>query len=162
MRAAVVIRARDDAKIALRAELHARDGQLAVARRERDTLKAALHRTEHHAAATIERFVDEAAELVTREQRARVEAEDEAHELRARLFDIEVDLDKHRRLLEYLDGRHRRELSRVVQLLREENLEVERLVRVQFGPVRLGALASGKTRGLTANERRVIDALAGN
>jgi 23S rRNA pseudouridine2605 synthase len=39
-------------------------------------------------------------------------------------------------------------------------LEVERLVRVQFGPVRLGALPVGATRALTASERRVIDALA--
>ena len=52
-----------------------------------------------------------------------------------------------------------REVRRLCEAL---DLEVERLVRVQFGPVRLGALASGKTRGLTANERRVIDALAGD
>jgi 16S rRNA U516 pseudouridylate synthase RsuA-like enzyme len=38
-------------------------------------------------------------------------------------------------------------------------LTVERLVRVQFGPVRLGALAPGATRPLSASERRMIDAL---
>ena len=38
-------------------------------------------------------------------------------------------------------------------------LEVERLVRTRFGPVRLGNLAPGATRALTAGERDVLDAL---
>ena len=40
-------------------------------------------------------------------------------------------------------------------------LEVERLVRTRFGPVRLGSLASGETRSLSANEHAVLDALVG-
>ena len=40
-------------------------------------------------------------------------------------------------------------------------LEVERLVRTQFGPIRLGNLESGQARALTAAERTVIDALVG-
>jgi 23S rRNA pseudouridine2605 synthase len=39
-------------------------------------------------------------------------------------------------------------------------LDVDRLVRTQFGPVKLGRLPSGETRPLTANEQRAIDALA--
>lgn len=38
-------------------------------------------------------------------------------------------------------------------------LEVERLVRTRFGPVRLGNLPSGQARALTAAERTVLDAL---
>jgi 23S rRNA pseudouridine2605 synthase len=38
-------------------------------------------------------------------------------------------------------------------------LEVERLVRTSFGPVRLGSLAPGATRALTVGERDVLDAL---
>jgi len=38
-------------------------------------------------------------------------------------------------------------------------LEVERLVRTQFGPVKLGDLEVGQTRALTTKERAVLDAL---
>lgn len=38
-------------------------------------------------------------------------------------------------------------------------LDVERLVRTQFGPVRLGNLPQGETRGLTPSEQTVLDAL---
>lgn len=38
-------------------------------------------------------------------------------------------------------------------------LEVERLVRTRFGPVRLGELASGEARALTDTERDMIEAL---
>jgi 23S rRNA pseudouridine2605 synthase len=38
-------------------------------------------------------------------------------------------------------------------------LEVERLVRTRFGPVRLGELAAGATRALTPTERDVLEAL---
>jgi 23S rRNA pseudouridine2605 synthase len=38
-------------------------------------------------------------------------------------------------------------------------LEVERLVRTRFGPIRLGELTSGATRALTAKEQSVLEAL---
>ena len=38
-------------------------------------------------------------------------------------------------------------------------LQVERLVRTRFGPVRLGSLAPGETRALNASERSVLDTL---
>lgn len=40
-------------------------------------------------------------------------------------------------------------------------LEVERLVRTRFGPVRLGQLEPGEARALTPAERTVLDALIG-
>ena len=40
-------------------------------------------------------------------------------------------------------------------------LEVERLVRTRFGPIRLGNLPSGEARALTNAERTVLDALIG-
>lgn len=49
-----------------------------------------------------------------------------------------------------------REVRRICEAL---ELAVERLVRVRFGPVRLGVLPSGEVRPLNATERRVIDAL---
>jgi 23S rRNA pseudouridine2605 synthase len=49
-----------------------------------------------------------------------------------------------------------REVRRLCEAL---GLQVERLVRTQFGPVKLGSLASGKTRNLTAREAEIITAL---
>ena len=49
-----------------------------------------------------------------------------------------------------------REIRRLAEAL---DLEVLRLVRTRFGPVKLGTLEPGATRGLTTNERRVIAAM---
>jgi pseudouridine synthase len=49
-----------------------------------------------------------------------------------------------------------REIRRLCEAL---GLEVERLVRTQFGPVRLGKLPFGESRPLTPAERRSIEAL---
>ena len=53
------------------------------------------------------------------------------------------------------EGRNR-EMRRLCEAL---GLDVERLVRTQFGPVTLGALPPGATRPLSARERRKLDAL---
>ena len=49
-----------------------------------------------------------------------------------------------------------REVRRLCEAL---GLQVERLVRTKFGPVKLGTLAPGKTRNLTAREVEIITAL---
>ncbi len=51
------------------------------------------------------------------------------------------------------EGKHH-EVRRLCEAL---DLDVERLVRTRFGPVRLGTLAPGANRPLTAAERQVID-----
>jgi 23S rRNA pseudouridine2605 synthase len=54
-----------------------------------------------------------------------------------------------------VEGRNR-EVRRLCEAL---GLEVDRLVRVKFGPVELGELASGKVRSLTKPERAALDKL---
>jgi 23S rRNA pseudouridine2605 synthase len=53
------------------------------------------------------------------------------------------------------EGRNR-EVRRLCEAL---GLEVERLVRVRFGPVGLGDLATGATRGLSVREQRGLEQL---
>ena len=55
------------------------------------------------------------------------------------------------------EGRNR-EVRRLCEAL---GLEVERLVRLAFGPVQLGELEPGEIRELTARERAIIEAVAG-
>lgn len=70
----------------------------------------------------------------------------EAHPAGARRWEVEITIT---------EGRTR-EVRRLCEAL---GLEVERLVRVQFGPVKLGQLPAGKTRALTPTERRTVQAL---
>lgn len=70
----------------------------------------------------------------------------EAHSLGKGRWELEITI---------AEGRTR-EIRRLCEVL---ELEVERLVRTQFGPVRLGQLASGGRRPLNPGERRAIDAL---
>jgi 23S rRNA pseudouridine2605 synthase len=94
------------------------------------------------------------AAAAVREARRGVELEDgpvrpehvEARPIGNRRWEFEVTLT---------EGRTR-EVRRLCEAL---ELEVERLVRVRFGPVRLGALASGEVRRLSPLEQRTVDAL---
>jgi 23S rRNA pseudouridine2605 synthase len=94
------------------------------------------------------------AMLAAKRARAGVELDDgvvrathvEARPAGSRVWELELTI---------AEGRTR-EVRRLCEVL---ELEVARLVRTRFGPVRLGTLASGKTRGLTANERRAIDTI---
>ncbi len=69
-----------------------------------------------------------------------------AHNLSRGLWELEITL---------AEGRTR-EVRRLCEAL---GLGVERLVRTQFGPVKLGDLPSGATRALTGRERDLIAAI---
>ena len=69
-----------------------------------------------------------------------------AHNISRGLWELEITL---------AEGRTR-EVRRLCEAL---GLGVERLVRTQFGPVKLGDLPSGATRALTGRERDIIAAL---
>lgn len=94
------------------------------------------------------------AASAAREARRGVELEDGvviprevvAHSLGQRRWAFEITIT---------EGRTH-EVRRICEAL---GLEVERLVRTRFGPVRLGELAPGETRSLTATEQAVLDAL---
>lgn len=94
------------------------------------------------------------APAAVREIRQGVELDDgivravraEAYPLGGRRWEFELTLT---------EGRTR-EVRRVCEVL---GLEVERLLRIQFGPIRLGDLAAGASRPLTAPELREITAL---
>lgn len=89
-----------------------------------------------------------------RQAREGVELEDgvvvprdvQAHPLGARRWAFEITI---------AEGKTH-EVRRICDTL---GLEVERLVRTHFGPIRLGHLESGQARALTTAERTVIDAL---
>ncbi|WP_353265044.1 pseudouridine synthase [Gemmatimonas sp.] len=72
----------------------------------------------------------------------------QAHPLGARRWAFEITI---------AEGKTH-EVRRICDAL---DLEVERLVRTNFGPVRLGNLPSGEARALTAAERTVLDAIIG-
>ncbi len=69
----------------------------------------------------------------------------EAYALSGRRWEFELTLT---------EGRTR-EVRRICEVL---GLEVERLVRIRFGPISLGDLAPGASRPLTAPELRALDA----
>jgi 23S rRNA pseudouridine2605 synthase len=95
------------------------------------------------------------AVTAAREARRGVELEDglvvprevTAHPLGARRWAFEITIT---------EGRTH-EVRRLCDAL---GLEVERLVRTRFGPVRLGDLPSGAARGLTQTERLVLEAIS--
>jgi 23S rRNA pseudouridine2605 synthase len=70
----------------------------------------------------------------------------QAHPLGARRWAFEITI---------AEGKTH-EVRRICDAL---GLEVERLVRTRFGPIRLGNLDTGQARALTTAERTVIDAL---
>ena len=65
-----------------------------------------------------------------------------AHPIGNRLTELEITI---------AEGKNREVLRRLCEAL---GLEVHRLVRVRFGPIVLGSMASGATRPLTPKERR--------
>ena len=70
----------------------------------------------------------------------------EAHSVSRGLWELDLTIR---------EGRTR-EVRRLCEAL---GLAVERLVRTRFGPVNLGKLPPGETRGLTRTEREIIDAI---
>jgi 23S rRNA pseudouridine2605 synthase len=71
----------------------------------------------------------------------------EAHPVGNRMWDFAITLS---------EGRNR-EVRRLCEAI---GLEVHRLVRTHFGPLDLGAMASGAVRPLTSRERKLVEALA--
>lgn len=70
----------------------------------------------------------------------------EAHSISRGLWELDLTIR---------EGRTR-EVRRLCEAL---DLAVERLVRTRFGPVSLGKLPPGETRGLSRNEREIIEAI---
>ena len=118
----------------------------------------AAHRLTHPSAEVERTYVATVrgnAGIAVREAREGIELEDglvipthlDARRLGRAHWEFEIGI---------VEGRNR-EVRRVCEAL---GLEIEKLVRVQFGPVKLGQLPVGKTRPLTQKERDLIEAHA--
>ena len=109
------------------------------------------HEIERTYVATVRGNAAEAARIA----RGGVELEDgvvkpvavAAHKLTRGLWELQITI---------AEGRTR-EIRRLCEAL---GLEIERLTRTQFGPVKLGMLPSGKSRALSVKERDLIEAFA--
>lgn len=122
------IRAREAAHQATRARLRDRELDLEVARSQRAQVERTLRHTQHAAATTEATMAARAHALLVEERRGARLASEEAALLRARVLDLELDLERHQRLLMQLDADRRRALLAVGMTARAGDEDRARLL----------------------------------
>ena len=121
------VQQREHDKGVLRSGLRDRDNTVAVLRAEKAALKAALFSIEHEAALAEERVVAVVQSALAQEKRKRSLVEDELHEVCAAVIVVEEDLQRHQKLLWWLDGERRNHIARIAQVARVGESELVRL-----------------------------------
>ena len=118
---------REQDKAALRASLRDSDNTLIKLREQKAVLKTELFSIEHEAALAEERVVAVVQSALAQEKQKRLVVEDDLHELRAAAAAVEEDLQKHQKLLWWLDGERRNHIARLAQVITEGDGELTRL-----------------------------------
>ena len=117
------IRGREQDKQVLKLRLRDREHEIAQLRGDNAELQRTIFATEHERALFEQHAHVVAQTIVAHERRVRRSLDEELASARAALFDVESDLARHQRLLQWVVNTRRRELTKLGYIERAHQLE---------------------------------------